>query len=128
MADFSGRVTLITGAAGNLGEATARAFFAAGSRLVLVDNRRDRLDQVYSDVLDRPECLLPSIDITDENAVDKMVAQALAHFNQIDIVANIAGGYRAGTPVHITWATAAEQRRVTPAPSRRSADPYGVRC
>ena len=39
MFDFSDRVVVVTGAAGNLGSAVAKAFEAAGARLVLVDHK-----------------------------------------------------------------------------------------
>ncbi|MFQ5421807.1 MAG: SDR family NAD(P)-dependent oxidoreductase, partial [Anaerolineae bacterium] len=64
MFDFSNHVVMITGAAGNLGETTARAFHAAGARLVVTDNRQDRLDKVFGDLVD--DCLMPAVDITDE--------------------------------------------------------------
>lgn len=102
MFDFSDQVVIVTGAAGGLGQVTARAFHAAGAKLVLVDNRRDRLSQLFADIIDRVDCLVPAIDITDPNGVEKMTVDAIAHFGRIDILLNIAGGFRMGTPVHET--------------------------
>jgi len=43
MHDFSGQAALITGAAGNPGVATARAFASAGAALALLDHDQQRL-------------------------------------------------------------------------------------
>ena len=55
MFDFSDRVVIVTGAAGNLGQAVARAFLAAGARLVLVDRRPDRLQRLFPQLSSSPD-------------------------------------------------------------------------
>ena len=47
MFDFADRVAVVTGAAGNLGSAVARAFQAAGANLVLVDHEPNRLPNLF---------------------------------------------------------------------------------
>jgi len=103
MSDFSERTVIITGAAGNLGSAVAKAFQAAGAKLALVDRATDRLPRIFPDLVGSPDHLLiPSVDLTDVDGVASMVAETLSRFGRIDVLANIAGGYRAGTPVHET--------------------------
>lgn len=103
MFDFSDRVVIVTGAAGNLGSAVARAFQSAGARLALVDRAADRLQRIYPDMVDSPDYLfVNSVDVTDADAVQLMMEEAVRHFEQIDVLVNTAGGYRAGTPVHET--------------------------
>jgi len=103
MFDLKDRVVIVTGAAGNLGGALARAFQAAGARLVLVDQDPDRLPQLFPDLAGSAGALLAgSVDLTDEGSVGAMVAQALERLGRIDVLVNAAGGYRAGTPVHET--------------------------
>ena len=103
MFDFQDRVVVVTGAAGNLGQAVARAFQAAGARLVLVDRAPDRLPRLYPELAGSAEHFLAtSVDLTDEEKVRAMVAQALERLGRIDVLVNAAGGYRAGTPVHET--------------------------
>jgi len=99
MFDFSGRVALVTGAAGNLGQAVAAAFEQAGARLVLADVAADRLGALYRESGER---LLLPVNLTDEASVRSMVSQAVAHFGRIDVLANIAGGFRMGPPLHET--------------------------
>jgi NAD(P)-dependent dehydrogenase (short-subunit alcohol dehydrogenase family) len=103
MFDFSGQVVMVTGAAGNLGSAVARAFQAAGARLVLVDRAPDRLQGLFPDWVDSPDhYLATSVDLTDAGAVEAMVAEAVKRFGRIDVLVNTAGGFRGGTPVHET--------------------------
>jgi NAD(P)-dependent dehydrogenase (short-subunit alcohol dehydrogenase family) len=98
--NFSGKVALITGAAGNLGTAVAAAFHAAGAQLALVDLDMGRLEQVYPD--HAPARLLLAADLLDETSVARAVDSAAATFGRIDIVCNIAGGFTSGTAVHET--------------------------
>lgn len=103
MFDFTDRVVIVTGAAGNLGQAVAAAFRAAGARLVLVDRDPDRLLRLFADLAGSAEALLAGgVDLTDEGAVNQMVARALDQFGRVDVLVNAAGGYRAGAPVHET--------------------------
>lgn len=103
MFDFSNRVVVITGAAGNLGVATVRAFQNAGANLVLVDRSPDRLQKVFPELTDSPQHFLAhSVDLGDVTAVEKMVTEAVRRLGRIDVLVNTAGGYKAGTPLHET--------------------------
>lgn len=103
MFDFSDRVVLVTGAAGNLGGAIARAFQAAGASLVLVDRAADRLPALFPNLADSSDHFLAtSVDLTDPEAVEAMVDAALRRLGRIDVLVNAAGGWRGGTPVHET--------------------------
>ncbi len=102
------RVAIITGAAGNLGRALARAFRDAGVRTVLADRSAERMGLAYPDLADTPDHLLaPGIDLANPDAVDLLVGQALGRFGRIDVLVNNAGGFAGGKPVHeddlATW-------------------------
>ena len=97
MSDLQHRLTIVTGAAGNLGQAVARAFKAAGSRLTLVDRAPDRLARLFPDWASSPDVLLaPSVDLTDVEAVEDMVARTIERFGRVDALINVAGGFRMG--------------------------------
>jgi NAD(P)-dependent dehydrogenase (short-subunit alcohol dehydrogenase family) len=103
MFDFSHQVVVITGAAGNLGVAVARAFQSAGARLTLVDRAKDRLRQIFPDLADSPHYFFAhSVDLNDADVVKRMADETAERFGRIDALINTAGGYRAGTPLHET--------------------------
>ena len=103
MYNLEDRVVIVTGAAGNLGQAVARAFLAEGTKLVLVDRVPDRLSVLFPKLVGSPDHLLAtSVDLGDVDAVDEMVTQAIERYGHIDVLANTVGGYRGGTPVYET--------------------------
>jgi NAD(P)-dependent dehydrogenase (short-subunit alcohol dehydrogenase family) len=103
MFDFSDRVVIVTGAAGNLGSAVARAFQMAGAKLVLVDRAADRLPRLFPELVDSPNHFLAtSVDLTNADAVETMMNETVKRFGRVDVLVNTAGGFRAGTPVHET--------------------------
>jgi NAD(P)-dependent dehydrogenase (short-subunit alcohol dehydrogenase family) len=95
---FKGKVVLVTGAAGNLGRAVAQAFAEQGAALVLVDLDRKRLQQVHGD--DNETQLLAAADLRSAAPAAEVVKTALSRFGRIDVLANIAGGFRMGETVH----------------------------
>jgi NAD(P)-dependent dehydrogenase (short-subunit alcohol dehydrogenase family) len=101
--DFAGQVTIITGAAGNLGASVARAFSATGAKLALIDREADRFSTLFPDFAQSPDCFLaPPTDGADISAVALVVEKIKQRFGRIDVLVNTIGGYRAGTSVHET--------------------------
>jgi len=95
---FDGKTCLITGAAGNLGRAVAGAFASAGASLILIDLDDKVLRSAYG--LDDERKALVRADLLDAASVAQAVAAA--RFDRIDVLCNIAGGFRMGQPVHET--------------------------
>lgn len=92
--DFRGKTCLITGAAGNLGRAVARAFASEGASLILMDQHEGNLRSAYGS--EGNDKRLALADLRDAQSV----ARALPAGARIDILCNIAGGFRMGHPVH----------------------------
>jgi NAD(P)-dependent dehydrogenase (short-subunit alcohol dehydrogenase family) len=97
MTDAS-RVVLITGAAGHLGRAVAHHFAEAGERLVLVDLQAQALREAFGD--DGDQRLLAPADLLQPGAMEDVARQALERFGRIDVLCNVAGGFRMGPAVH----------------------------
>jgi NAD(P)-dependent dehydrogenase (short-subunit alcohol dehydrogenase family) len=89
------RSVLVTGASGNLGRAVAKAFSDLGARLILMDMRR-------GDLKDSEKQLVLETNLLDAESLRAAVAKALERFGRIDVLCNIAGGFRMGPPVHET--------------------------
>jgi NAD(P)-dependent dehydrogenase (short-subunit alcohol dehydrogenase family) len=98
--DFADRTVIVTGAAGHLGRAVARHFAARGAALVLVDVDRDRLAAAHGAEHDRQ--LFAPADLRDAAQAAAAAQAALARFGRIDVLANVAGGFRMGEAVHET--------------------------
>ncbi|HMO49045.1 MAG TPA: SDR family NAD(P)-dependent oxidoreductase [Rubrivivax sp.] len=94
------RTVLITGAAGHLGRAVAAAFDAEGANLVLLGRDRAQLERAFGAGDTRR--LLAACDLLDAAQVQAAVDAALARFGAIDVLCNIAGGFRMGQAVHQT--------------------------
>ena len=97
---FADRTVMITGAAGNLGRAVAKAFADLGANLALVDLRQESLARAF-DAQNVRQLLLPA-DLQRQEEVDAAAAKTAQHFERIDVLCNLAGGFRMGAPVHET--------------------------
>lgn len=98
--NFSNRTVMVTGAAGTLGRALANAFAGLGANLALVDLRRDSLERAFGAENER-RLFLPA-SLLDQAQVDAAVKKAIERFRRIDVLCNVAGGFRMGEPVHGT--------------------------
>jgi NAD(P)-dependent dehydrogenase (short-subunit alcohol dehydrogenase family) len=89
---LAGRVALITGASSGIGLACARVFASEGLRVVLAARRGDRLAHLCAEITAAGGSALPlTIDVTSDADVDRLIAETLRHFGQIDIVLCNAG-------------------------------------
>jgi NAD(P)-dependent dehydrogenase (short-subunit alcohol dehydrogenase family) len=94
-------VAIITGAVGNLGSATARAFQSRGYRTVLLDRSLDRLRATFPELIDSPDHFFAGG--TDLTAPDsRFIDETLSRFGRIDVLVNTVGAWRGGKPVHET--------------------------
>lgn len=96
MDDLKDRVVIITGAAGGIGSATARALHAAGAKLALVDRPGDPLDALGRDLAG--SLPLP-LDVASEEDMAAMAEKTLAAFGRIDALVTTAAILRKGEGV-----------------------------
>lgn len=91
---MTARNWFITGASRGIGALTVEAALAAGDRVAATGRSRKALLDRFGE----REGLLPlELDVTDETAVDRAVADAIARFGHIDVVLNNAGYGMLGT-------------------------------
>ena len=86
--DMTGKVALITGAAGGIGRALATLFAANGATLALLDKNEAVLDLAASLGAGHKGW---TGDVTDAATIERVVAEVAAHFGRIDILVNNAG-------------------------------------
>lgn len=99
---FENKVVVITGADGNLGRAVAAAFARAGASLVLVGLHQAKLAEAFGETQANIPQMLVAADLTRQEGAADVAAQAVARFGRVDVLCNLAGGFRMGPPVHAT--------------------------
>jgi NAD(P)-dependent dehydrogenase (short-subunit alcohol dehydrogenase family) len=102
MSEFIDKVVMVTGAAGNLGAATADAFAARMAKLALVDRDTRRLEFLEGRFGDPARIGGFSTDLLDRNAVQQCVRSIMDRFGRIDVLCNIAGGFTMGPSLYET--------------------------
>jgi NAD(P)-dependent dehydrogenase (short-subunit alcohol dehydrogenase family) len=86
---LAGRVALITGGGGGLGEALCRTLVAAGARVVVGDVRLDAAERVAAAV---GGAALPlRLDVADERSAGGAVDRVVAACGRVDVLINNAG-------------------------------------
>jgi NADP-dependent 3-hydroxy acid dehydrogenase YdfG len=88
-----GKTVLITGASSGIGAATALAFAAEGTRLLLAARRAGRLSEVASRALElgAPAVHSINLDVRDHRAVQNAIDCLPTEWSEIDILVNNAG-------------------------------------
>ena len=99
MFDFSNQVVVVTGAAGALGRTTVTAFVNAGARVAAVDHAADRLATLWDG---NDQVLQVATDLTSPESVTEMADTITRELGPVDTLANIAGGFTMGPPLHET--------------------------
>lgn len=98
--DLSGRTALITGGSRGLGLQIARALGAAGAKMVLVARKEAALRQAALQLQSEGICCdWIAADVSEEQAIVDLAAEALSRLGQVDILINNAGN---------TWGAPAE--------------------
>jgi short-subunit dehydrogenase len=81
----------ITGASSGIGEALARAFHAAGARMILSARREDELKRVQAGCGGEARTRVLPLDVTGADELSEKTGQALAMFGGLDILVLNAG-------------------------------------
>ncbi|MFG1173724.1 SDR family NAD(P)-dependent oxidoreductase [Erwiniaceae bacterium CAU 1747] len=93
---MSNNVALITGASRGIGHHLARHFYAQGYRLILLARDEQALNR-FASTLDPKRVQVLAVDVCDHAVVAARVQQALQRYNQLNVLINAAGIFRAGS-------------------------------
>ncbi|MDK9499931.1 SDR family oxidoreductase [Streptomyces katrae] len=90
---FGGQLVLVTGAASGIGRATAFAFAEAGARVVAVDRDAEGAARTaeMARLVGAPEAWGECVDVSDEQAMEKLAAKVAAEYGIVDVLVNNAG-------------------------------------
>jgi 3-oxoacyl-[acyl-carrier protein] reductase len=88
----AGKVVLVTGAASGMGRATAHLFADEGAKVAVTDLGEDRVQAVVEEITGSGGAAHGWVlDVSDQVAVDRVVAEIVDRFGSLDILVNNAG-------------------------------------
>ncbi|HVC61079.1 MAG TPA: SDR family NAD(P)-dependent oxidoreductase [Acetobacteraceae bacterium] len=90
---FTGKVIIVTGAAGNVGSALATLLASRGARIAAVDTARDRLEALTASLSGDGHLALPDYDLTDPAAANALVARVRETCGRVEGVGTTVGGF-----------------------------------
>lgn len=100
--DLTGRLAVVTGAAGNLGGASAEALSEAGADVLLVDIDAAGLERAAAALTHDGRRVLTAVaDVTRLSDIDALFRTVDSEFGRIDILVNMAGPAAVGPPEDI---------------------------
>lgn len=103
------RTAIVTGAASGIGRATADLLVERGWQVAYIDRDVGPLADVAARSAEGPDTIVRALDVTDEDAVIRLVAEVAATFGGLDGVVNSAG---IAADVHVFDTTAELFRRI----------------
>ncbi|MDO7786035.1 glucose 1-dehydrogenase [Desulforamulus aquiferis] len=90
--DLTGKVALFVGGGGGLGKTISIGLAKAGADVIPVSRSKDRTKDVVEEILALGrKSLHTSVDVTDQEDVNRLVEQVIKEFGRIDILINAAG-------------------------------------
>lgn len=99
---LAGKVAIITGATGGIGEATAKLFLQEGARMMLVGRSADKLKETRDRLAVDTGLAHFVADAADEEATAAAVAATVAAFGGVDILFANAGTEGKTNPIEVT--------------------------
>jgi len=93
MVSLPNSIILITGASAGIGRACAEAFAQAGARLVLFARRKDRLQELSSELKQKHGTVsyIVELDVRDRKAVQQVFNKLPDEWQNVDVLVNNAG-------------------------------------
>jgi NAD(P)-dependent dehydrogenase (short-subunit alcohol dehydrogenase family) len=89
---LKGKVAIVTGGGGGMGEATARLFFEEGAAVAIVDNNLEAAEAAAKGIDPSGERVLAiGADLTQEVEAERAVRETVGRFGSLHVLANVAG-------------------------------------
>lgn len=104
---FSGRVVVVTGANGNLGHTVVRMLIDQDAFVAAPVRDSDKGAELFASLGDRagaadaPHLMVDTADPADRSAMDAFVERVVRAWGRVDALANLAGGFGAGSALDL---------------------------
>ena len=97
--DIKGKVTVITGGCGILGQNIAKYLAGQGAKIVILDRAAEQGRALEAELNTIGEALFLTTDVLDKDTLEQNKRDIVARFGTIDILLNAAGGNMAGATI-----------------------------
>ena len=97
---FENKSVIVTGGAGALGRAVVSWYSNQGAKVAVLDYTDDLLAKAFPKPSEKH--FYVACDLTKRESCAEAVGRVIRQFEKIDVLANIAGGFLMGDPVHET--------------------------
>lgn len=97
--DIKGKVTVITGGCGILGQNIAKYLAGQGAKIVILDRAAEQGRALEAELNAIGEALFLTTDVLDKDTLEQNKRDIVARFGTIDILLNAAGGNMAGATI-----------------------------
>ena len=95
--DFAGKIVVVAGGTGGLGNAVSRAFLEEDAKVVVTYRKEEEFVALKQAVGAKANALEGSaVDVTDEGATSEFVGGVLSRHGRVDVLVNTVGGYVGG--------------------------------
>jgi NAD(P)-dependent dehydrogenase (short-subunit alcohol dehydrogenase family) len=98
--DFENKSVVVTGGAGALGKVVVNWYSDRGAKVAVLDYSDDLLAEAFPNPFEKH--FYVACDLTNRKSCSEAVGRVVRQFEKIDVLANIAGGFLMGDPVHET--------------------------
>jgi 3-oxoacyl-[acyl-carrier protein] reductase len=102
-----GKVAIVTGAGGGIGEAYAKGLAAAGARVVVAEIDRERGEKVAGEIARAGgEAIALAVDVASPDSTRAMAEDTVKHFGGVDFLVNnaaIFGGMKPAPLCEVDW-------------------------
>ncbi len=88
------RVAVVTGASQGLGKAIAEKLLSEGKKVAFISRSQQKLDELkenHLDLVSRDEAVFMAVDVSDHQAMKRVIHNLLSKWGRIDILVNNAG-------------------------------------
>ena len=94
------KVVLVTGGTSGIGESAARSFAADGAKVVFTGRRQENGDEIVASIAENGgEASFVRTDVRNPEDIEKMVADTIAKYGDLDVAVNNAGVEQNFTPL-----------------------------